>query len=52
MFIGLYYPAMSNSDEQCFGGDEFGTGTATCSQTLTCLQACPPDSDDAGAGEW
>jgi hypothetical protein len=48
MFIGLYYPAMPQSAEQCFNGDEFGTGTATCSQTLSCLQACPPE-DDAGA---
>ena len=48
MFIGLYYPAMSAADEQCFAGDEFGTGTATCSTTLSCLQACPANRDDAG----
>jgi hypothetical protein len=46
MFIGTYYPAMSEADEECFAGDTFGTGTATCMETVDCLATCPPD--DAG----
>ncbi|HTA88205.1 MAG TPA: hypothetical protein VK745_01465, partial [Polyangiaceae bacterium] len=49
MFVGLYYPAMSVLDEQCQNGDMFGTGTTSCQDTLSCLNACPPDDgDDAG----
>ncbi len=48
MFGGTYYPAMSTADEQCQHGDMYGTGTTSCTDTLTCLGACPPD-DDAGA---
>ncbi len=46
MFVGLYYPAMTTADEQCRSGDTYGTGTATCTDTLKCLAACPPA--DAG----
>jgi hypothetical protein len=46
MFIGTYYPAMPLDDEDCYGGDTFGTGTATCLETVDCLAACPPE--DAG----
>ena len=48
MFVGLYYPAMTTADEQCYSGDTYGTGTVSCTDTLTCLAACPPS--DAGAG--
>lgn len=47
MYIGLYYPAMNPADEQCESGDTYGTGTTSCTDTLDCLAACPPD--DAGA---
>jgi hypothetical protein len=47
MYIGLYYPAMDPADEQCESGDTYGTGTTSCTDTLNCLSACPPD--DAGA---
>jgi hypothetical protein len=43
MFTGVYYPAMGLSDELCLSGPHnFGTGTATCAQTLACIQSCPP----------
>jgi hypothetical protein len=49
MFVGLYYPAMPVSDEECYAGDTYGTGTASCTDTLSCLAACPPD--DAGTSD-
>jgi hypothetical protein len=48
MFVGLYYSAMPLEDEQCFGGDTYGVGTASCTDTLNCLAACP--QGDAGPG--
>jgi hypothetical protein len=47
MFVGLYYPAMTKADQDCYAGDTYGTGTVSCTDTLTCLSACPPN--DAGA---
>lgn len=45
MFSGLYYPAMTEAVNLCAsGGDRFGTGTATCGDTLKCLEACPAGS--------
>jgi hypothetical protein len=46
VFSALYYPAMAkSSDELCVGdADSFGTGTAGCFASLTCLQGCPPGS--------
>ncbi len=49
MFIGMYYPAMGMAEEQCFAGDNFGTGTQSCMPSLSCLQACPPNDEDAGS---
>jgi hypothetical protein len=46
MFIGTYYPAMPLDDEECYSGDTFGSGTATCLETVDCLAACP--QEDAG----
>ncbi|HEY1691209.1 MAG TPA: hypothetical protein VGG39_03565 [Polyangiaceae bacterium] len=41
MFIGTYYPEMGQLADFCFNDpDMFGTGTATCSASLTCLQNC------------
>jgi hypothetical protein len=41
MFIGIYYPEMSEVADYCASGqDMYGSGTATCSATLSCLQAC------------
>ena len=45
MFIGLYYPAMDQAAEQCNGGDQWGTGSVGCVDTLNCLQACPAQGD-------
>jgi hypothetical protein len=45
MFIALYYPAMTAADDYCDAGDEVGTGTASCVDTLNCLAACPPAGD-------
>ena len=43
MFVGVYYPALTQADEFCtVGPHDFGTGTATCAQTLSCIQQCPP----------
>ncbi len=40
---GTYYPASSSPMESCaLAPDDFGTGTATCAQTLACVNACPP----------
>jgi hypothetical protein len=45
MFTGAYYPAMDAASEGCYSGmSMFGSGTATCGATLTCLQACPAGS--------
>jgi hypothetical protein len=42
MFIGIYYPEMGQLSDFCVQGrDMFGTGTATCNDSLTCLQNCP-----------
>ena len=56
MFVGIYYPDMGESVNLCSGvargdggasepaADMFGTGMATCMQTLTCTGKCPPGS--------
>ena len=44
MFGGYYFPAMSPEEEACFGMDGHGTGTATCSATRACVDACPASS--------
>jgi hypothetical protein len=39
---GAYYPAMDARVESCaLAPDDFGTGSATCAQTLGCVNACP-----------
>lgn len=55
MFIGYYYPIVPAEEgggafENCVQvpipggvGDEFGTGDKTCAQSLSCIQACPPE---------
>jgi len=62
MFIGYYYPQLppdtaplfENCVQDSFAGgvgDQFGTGTATCSQALTCIQSCPAsDAPDFADG--
>jgi hypothetical protein len=50
MFVGVYYPAMSTVDEQCQNGDMYGTGTTACTDTITCLGACPPNTDAGALG--
>jgi hypothetical protein len=41
MFIGQYYPDLGPATDFCMHDpDMFGTGPATCSATLSCLQAC------------
>jgi len=42
---GAYYPAMGSQAESCaLAPDDFGTGSATCAQTLACAGACPAGS--------
>jgi hypothetical protein len=63
MFIGYYYPAMDPEKgaaafENCIQhpipggvGDEYGTGTKTCAESLSCIQTCPPgDAPRPGDG--
>jgi hypothetical protein len=51
MFIGTYYPDMGQITDLCGSGpDMFGTGTATCSATMTCLQSCPPSGSSGSSG--
>jgi hypothetical protein len=39
---GAYYPVMNTRAELCaLAPDDFGTGAATCTQTLACVNACP-----------
>jgi hypothetical protein len=41
MFIGTYYPDMGELPNFCIPSpDYFGTGTTTCNDALTCLEAC------------
>jgi hypothetical protein len=54
MFIGYYYPMVAREQggaafENCAQtptpggvGDQFGTGSASCVQSLSCIQSCPP----------
>jgi hypothetical protein len=49
MFTGLYYPAVDNVFEECVTGfDRFGQGTATCSDTTSCIAACPATATGMG----
>ncbi len=41
VFGGLYYPKIEGDFEGCAGLSVIGTGTATCSDQLTCVQSCP-----------
>ncbi|MFT3776345.1 MAG: hypothetical protein QM820_64195 [Minicystis sp.] len=60
MFIGYYYPVVQDGGlfENCVQdsvpggvGDEFGTGSRTCTESLNCIQACPPgDAPNPGDG--
>jgi hypothetical protein len=44
-FSGVYYPALQEQAEACaLAPDAFGTGTATCAQTLACVSACATPS--------
>lgn len=41
MFIGIYYPDMGQAADFCAqGADMFGTGTTSCTDTVTCLGGC------------
>jgi hypothetical protein len=51
MFVGLYYPEMGQAADFCLQNpDMFGNGGATCSATLSCLQACPSAGNSGGMG--
>ncbi|MGH7294672.1 MAG: hypothetical protein ACRELB_07060 [Polyangiaceae bacterium] len=51
MFIGLYYPEMGQLADFCYSGaDMLGTGSATCSTTLSCYEACPSSGSGGGGG--
>ncbi len=50
MFIGTYYPDLGSLDDLCEAGpDMFGVGTAKCTDTLSCVSACPQLSFDQNA---
>lgn len=41
MFIGTYYPDMGQLADYCLTGpDMFGTGSASCADTMTCISSC------------
>lgn len=54
MYIAYYYPVIEDPQarglfENCVQdsiehgvGDEYGVGTASCADSLACIQACPP----------
>jgi hypothetical protein len=42
VFAGLYYPKLAAQFETCANPWITGTGTQTCNDQLTCIQACPP----------
>jgi hypothetical protein len=51
VFAGLYYPKVTGQFEVCAGRSFFAAGTHTCSEQLTCVQACPAgDAPHATAG--
>lgn len=51
MFTGLYYPAVDDSFELCLSAmDRFGSGSATCADTLTCIGQCPPAPPPTSSG--
>ncbi|MBX3223616.1 MAG: hypothetical protein KF795_24100 [Labilithrix sp.] len=41
MLSAFYYPAMAPEDEACEDMSGHGTGTATCLDTVACLEGCP-----------
>jgi hypothetical protein len=53
-FSGAYYPALQGDAESCaLAPDGFGTGAASCAQTLACVGQCAPGSappPDLGLG--
>jgi len=52
MFVGTYYPEMGAGSDFCVDGDDmFGTGTAACGATLSCLQACGGQLSLAGGAQ-
>ncbi len=51
MFTGVYWPAMDQASEFCLSTmDNFGTGSATCAQTSTCIEGCPAGSAPMNLG--
>jgi hypothetical protein len=51
MFIGTYYPEMGEVYDYCLQDrDMFGTGTATCGATASCVEACGGSLSYGGAG--
>jgi hypothetical protein len=41
MLSGFYFPAMDPKDEICEDMHAHGTGTVSCKDTTSCLEACP-----------
>lgn len=41
MLSAFYYPAMAPEDEACEDMSGHGTGSASCLDTLACLESCP-----------
>jgi hypothetical protein len=52
MFTGLYYPAVDDKFEQCYSGfDRFGQGSASCSDTTSCIGACAAKTPPVMGGQ-
>jgi hypothetical protein len=50
MFVGTYYPDMGQLADYCLTGpDMFGTGSATCAESMTCIASCGSSSLGPGA---
>jgi hypothetical protein len=41
MFSAFYYPEGEAHEDECYDGDQHGTGDRSCAQTASCIQTCP-----------
>jgi hypothetical protein len=43
MMTATYYPADADDRDPCVGLEGYGVGKATCTDTMGCVQKCPPE---------
>ena len=48
MFVGLYYPEMTDDDDNCYDADSFGAGTNACAAASSCALGCPAGTSPLG----